>query len=613
MTMTASHSAKAARPALPAGASPLTPLLMFWATFAVVVIVSASLDPALFVKQDPDSLMRIVEVRDLLAGQGWFDLVQHRLDPPGGALMHWSRLIDAPIAGLVWLGGQLGGGERFALIAWPLLLLLVLMAAIRSAATSLAGRDASLPALLLTLLFFSPLLMFTPGSIDHHNAQIALTISAFACVLSLERNAVAGLLAGCLASLVLAIGLEMLPALAVLCAAVALRWAATGAARRGTAMFGAALGVVPAALYLVTGSPQASMACDSLSWAYAIPAACGGFGLAALAALPPLPRPGRFAALAALATGTAGVLALIAPDCLGGPYGFLLPELKALFLDRVSEAEPLPVALAEDPAAILALVAPPCLALLVAMWRAWREPDARPDWLLAAVMLAMPLALSFYQVRTLPLANAAAIVVLGAWIAGTAARCGPVSLASPKASLPVLAAFVAAIPFTYLGIARMVDQGLLAATGERLPSRLANAAANPGLTPSEAICTDAGSTQLLASVPTGLVLSPVFYGSTVLAMSRHAVVAAPYHRAQQAILDSIHATRGPPEQGLAILRGRKVDYLAICSSDLTAVWTRRNAPNGLLARLLSGNSIAGLQSVPAIAPTRLRLWRVLPS
>jgi hypothetical protein len=41
--------------------------------------------------------MRLVEVRDLIAGQGWFDLTQHRLDPPGVSI-HWSRVIDAPLA-----------------------------------------------------------------------------------------------------------------------------------------------------------------------------------------------------------------------------------------------------------------------------------------------------------------------------------------------------------------------------------------------------------------------------------------------------------------------------------------------------------------------------------
>ena len=77
--------------------------------------------------QDPDSFLRLVQVRDLLAGQGWFDLVQHRMDPPGGALLHWSRLIDAPIAGLILSATSSAPAKRFALTAWPLLLLFAMM------------------------------------------------------------------------------------------------------------------------------------------------------------------------------------------------------------------------------------------------------------------------------------------------------------------------------------------------------------------------------------------------------------------------------------------------------------------------------------------------------
>ena len=51
-----------------------------------------------------DDAMRLVQVRDLLAGQSWFDLTQYRLSPPDGVAMHWSRLIDLPIALLIRAG-----------------------------------------------------------------------------------------------------------------------------------------------------------------------------------------------------------------------------------------------------------------------------------------------------------------------------------------------------------------------------------------------------------------------------------------------------------------------------------------------------------------------------
>src|SRR4051812_22424120 len=102
--------------ALPRGAS--TPpsaaalVLIFWFAFAAAAVIAQAMNPAMFQREDPDSFLRLVQVHDLLNGQGWFDLVQHRLDPPRGILMHWSRLIDAPIAGLALLGGLFGVGDE---------------------------------------------------------------------------------------------------------------------------------------------------------------------------------------------------------------------------------------------------------------------------------------------------------------------------------------------------------------------------------------------------------------------------------------------------------------------------------------------------------------------
>ena len=52
---------------------------------------------------DTDDNMRLMQVRAWLAGQGWFDLRNYRLNPPGGFDIHWSRLVDLPIAALILL------------------------------------------------------------------------------------------------------------------------------------------------------------------------------------------------------------------------------------------------------------------------------------------------------------------------------------------------------------------------------------------------------------------------------------------------------------------------------------------------------------------------------
>ena len=73
---------------------------------------------------DTDDAMRLAQLRDWLGGQGWFDLHQARMQPPEGYDTHWSRLIDAGLAGLLFLFGLFTDGasaERLMRAWWPLL------------------------------------------------------------------------------------------------------------------------------------------------------------------------------------------------------------------------------------------------------------------------------------------------------------------------------------------------------------------------------------------------------------------------------------------------------------------------------------------------------------
>ena len=38
--------------------------------------------------RDGDDALRLVQVRDLIAGQSWFDTTQYRINPPSGSLMN---------------------------------------------------------------------------------------------------------------------------------------------------------------------------------------------------------------------------------------------------------------------------------------------------------------------------------------------------------------------------------------------------------------------------------------------------------------------------------------------------------------------------------------------
>ena len=118
---------------------------------------------------DTDDNMRIMQVRGLLHGQGWFDLRNYRMNPPFGANIHWSRLVDLPIAGLIlglrpMLGGA--GAERWAVAIAPLIPYLVLLYALAICVRRLVHPLAYPLAFIAILLAGSTNGMFMPERID---------------------------------------------------------------------------------------------------------------------------------------------------------------------------------------------------------------------------------------------------------------------------------------------------------------------------------------------------------------------------------------------------------------------------------------------------------------
>jgi hypothetical protein len=251
-----------------------------WAAFALWQ--AASQFSGALSAMSTDDAMRLAEVRDLMAGQGWFDLTQRRLDPPAGVLMHWSRLIDLPVAALLGLFERLFDADvalKLTLALWPAALLLAAMLACASAAAAIAGPSAG--ALSAILFVASPAVTahFDVGAIDHHGAQIALTLAMIACALRLDRSAAAAVGAGVAAAAMTAIGMETAPLLAACAAAIALRWVAIGdAMARGARLFGLAFAGGAVVLAAVTLPPDAWLAptCDAMGAGHLAVAIIGG-------------------------------------------------------------------------------------------------------------------------------------------------------------------------------------------------------------------------------------------------------------------------------------------------------------------------------------------------
>src|SRR5579859_2597350 len=198
----------------------LTSLLFLAAS---VKLALPAINGGIFDALSTDDAMRLVEVRDLIGGQGWFDVFQYRLDPPGTS-MHWSRVIDAPLAALILLLKPLlgmHGAEAVTLYFWPALLFAVALALIAAIARQLGNNTKPLiAAVLLGVLALPALVHFRAGAIDHHNAQIDLLLALVLMTTQIEQSAVKAALGGLMVSLSLAIGVEMLPTTAAVGIAV---------------------------------------------------------------------------------------------------------------------------------------------------------------------------------------------------------------------------------------------------------------------------------------------------------------------------------------------------------------------------------------------------------
>lgn len=369
-----------------------------------------------YVGRDNDDAMRLVQVRDLLAGQSWFDLTQTRLGLDGGTLMHWSRLIDLPIAALISLFEPIAGAERAEMIAlaiWPFVLVIPLLAVMGLAGRRIGGPLCIHFCLGLTAIFVATSNRFLAGAIDHHNVQLVLVATMVAMVVDQRYRATNFAIAGAAAALAMAIGVETTPFVAAICLVVAVIWAWEGRVFAPAAIaFGAALAATVTAAFFLTVAPHlyGAVTCDSLSIAFYALSATGGVLLAAAATVASgLGRPARFAVLAANGVVIAGVLLGIAPECLRNPLSDLDPLLRALWLDRVIEARSFLFVAEQDPGSLGGFYAAGLLAVGLCLWRIWRGERTGLSLILLAVVL-VNWGIALMQVRAAVFSNLLSIL-----------------------------------------------------------------------------------------------------------------------------------------------------------------------------------------------------------
>src|SRR5262245_3152210 len=320
-------------------------LALLATTFLVIATLAGpgtSLTDAL---GDTDDAVRLVSVRELLAGAPWFDTTLPRIGAPEPLVSHWSRLIDAPLGAMVVAFSPLlgkDGAELAMRILWPALLFLTLAIIVASEARRRAGLLAAAFVLYLVINSAAAIMQFRPGRIDHHNAQVLCAVAGLLFLARSWEDGRSGWIAGVLLGLGLAIGYEamalIVPTLAI--AALLAVWHPENGAEMARAAAAATAVLFVAFFLTVPPAHWLDVRCDALSLNLVVLAVFATAGLwAAISANSN--RVVRFGILGAVLVVGGAVYAALEPACLAGPYGQLNPALKPILLDRVLETKSL--------------------------------------------------------------------------------------------------------------------------------------------------------------------------------------------------------------------------------------------------------------------------------
>jgi hypothetical protein len=540
---------------------------------------------------DSDDAMRLVQLRALLDGQNWFDLTAYRLDPPQGVFMHWSRLIDLPLAVLdkvfrLVLPPDLA--ERATRLAFPLALQALLYLGMARLAKLLMGPAAVIPTLVLTLLSGMEIGQFQPGRIHHSAPQIMLMIFMIANFVAALDPAKArqAAIAGALAGLSLAIGLENLPFIVILAGVAAALWVFRGIEmQKALASFAIGLGIMLPLTFLATigRAHWFDTVCDAYSAAYFVPGFCGAVVLGALAALTSkLPRLWtRFAVAACGATIVIAGAFAIKPICFIDPYHGIDPLVRQIWLNNVIEGFPLRRLFAQDAGAAIMLMIPIGLGLAATLVALVRETGlAQRRWLVVALVSLISLGLSVWMIRMLSFAG---LITLfgGVWCILQVKD----YLARTRWREVATLAFCLVLPFSTIGWALVI------------PTKSDGADWHEGTG-----CLTSSAFTALAKLPPGLVAAPIDAGSHMLAFTPHDVLAAPYHRNNSGNRAWIDAMLANPQQAYDILNKEHVTYLMTCAGlNETDVLAQR-APHGLAAALKSNHLPDWLKPLPNDGP-----------
>ena len=568
-------------------------VLLMWAAAGSAFIFQRWGSIHWFALGDTDDNLRLLQVRAWLNGQDWYDLRQYKLNPPLGADIHWTRLVDLPIAALILIGRMFTtpiGAEKFAVAAAPLIPLMVAMTGVALTARRLVDPRAAALAAFLLIFCQSTMSMFMPLRIDHHGWQLAV-LAVMMAGLADPKQVRGGITVGLASAISMTIGIEMIAYLAIAGAVTALRWIVNPNERMRLRAYALSLTVGIVAGYFGFASYDNALArCDALTpvWAYTLVVAGIFLGLLSLSSARSIS--GRFA----LATMAGAVLVagfvLLWPQCAGRPEGVSL-ELNQLWLSNIREAKPLYM---QSLATILpaSLAALGIIGGLIAVCRAWDKSA----WVSVVLLSLCAGALMMWQTRASP-----AALMLS--VPGATAFCLMIMGSLRRRLIWPATLLISGLLLIFVsGIGGQIVNRMMPISPPK-PNMIVVNNANRQ-------CPTLPALRPIAKLPATTIFTFVDLSPRLAAMTHHKAIAGPYHRNGEAILDVQHAFRGTADSARAIIKRHGATLLLICPNLSESTIYKVQNPDGFYAQLAAGQVPAWLDPVPLPSGSPYRLWRV---
>ncbi len=547
----------------------------------ILGLISKSLSSGTFgqIGFDPDDAMRLVQIRDFLAGQSWFDVTQYRMGPDGGTDMHWSRVADIPMLILITffdLFLSYDRAEQLAYIIWPPLSIGLVIWGLFAGARHMGARQTDVLTALVAFVTLLGFFRFLPGAIDHHNLQMGLLAVSIGFALDPDMRSRSFVISGIAAGISVTIGPEVYFFLALICGFFALNWLFNPIkAKHGTQAMGFGFAAILALIFFGTIAPSryGVIYCDSYSLITFLACSTGGVGLALSARfLSEKPFRTRLFALIVLGAVCTAIFLTQAPQCLANPLDSLPMDVQTEWLDNIQEAKPLLENPDEWIAQLPYSLGLPVVALLVLVWRIRRgELDFRVGFLLALIVLCI--GLTFYQVRFGGFGHLASLFVTAPWVGELYVKGRQKE--GPNVNYIFAAALCVPTFWALPGILVMPENE--AKTEQKEASEQ---------------CYSDDVVAVLNDLELGRFLASTNDSAELLMLTHHSALAGNYHRNIVGISESIKMVKATPDVAFPLIRDNKIDYVLFCNTAKDADDSETTTPEAELS--LAGALFAGI-------------------